>query len=174
MVTAGVLWYFRRHYAPGNDLWSWTAVAIGVVVFASWLLFPAAGDPGSAARLHAGVLGLGPAGAAVWIAFRVIGAVLVVPIAEELAFRGYLLRKLVARDFERVEPGRFTWLSFALSSILFGLLHESIASGTMAGAGFALALYRRGRLSDAVLAHVVANGLIAVAVLGFGRWELWV
>ena len=42
-----------------------------------------------------------------------------------------------------------------------------------AGAGFALALYRRGHLGDAIVAHITSNALVAVAVLGAGRWELW-
>jgi choline dehydrogenase-like flavoprotein len=32
---------------------------------------------------------------------------------------------------------------------------------------------RRGRLADAILAHGLANASIAVAVLEFGRWDLW-
>ena len=38
---------------------------------------------------------------------------------------------------------------------------------------FALALYRRGQIGDAVLAHVVANALIAISVLVLGNWSLW-
>jgi len=38
---------------------------------------------------------------------------------------------------------------------------------------FAVAWMRRGRLGDAILAHALANACIAVAVLGFGRWDLW-
>jgi CAAX prenyl protease-like protein len=111
--------------------------------------------------------------AGAWLVFRVIGSVVTVPIAEELAFRGYLIRKLVASDFEDVPPGQFTWLSFLVSSLLFGVLHNSWVAGTLAGAGFALALYQRGRIVDAIVAHMTSNALIAVAVLGFGQWNLW-
>jgi hypothetical protein len=38
---------------------------------------------------------------------------------------------------------------------------------------FALAVYRRGRLADAVVAHVTANTLVAVTVLLTGNWGLW-
>jgi CAAX prenyl protease-like protein len=99
--------------------------------------------------------------------------VVTVPIAEELAFRGYLIRKLVANDFEKVPTGTFTWLSFTVSSVAFGLLHDSWAAGTLAGAGYAGALYWRGRLADAVVAHMTSNALIAAAVLGGGWWSLW-
>ena len=43
----------------------------------------------------------------------------------------------------------------------------------LAGAGFAIALYWRGQVFDAIVAHVTSNALIAVAVLAFGRWSLW-
>jgi membrane protease YdiL (CAAX protease family) len=60
-----------------------------------------------------------------------------------------------------------------LSSLAFGAVHEHLLLGTMAGAAFALARLWRGRLSDAVVAHAIANVGVAVAALGFGRWDLW-
>ena len=96
-----------------------------------------------------------------------------VPLAEELAFRGYLVRKLISSEFESVDPRRFTWLSFLLSSILFGAIHDRWLAGTLAGMAFALALYRRGRISDAVVAHATSNALIAAFVLSTGSWSLW-
>jgi len=99
----------------------------------------------------------------------VLGYVVVVPFAEELAFRGYLTRRLIAADFTRVEAGRFTWPSFLVSSLAFGLLHDPLA-GTLAGMLFALALYRRGRLWDAVLAHAIANGGLLIWGLSTGSW----
>jgi CAAX prenyl protease-like protein len=111
--------------------------------------------------------------AGIWIFFRVAGSVITVPLAEELAFRGYLIRKLIARDFEHIPLNRFTWLSFLLSSVLFGLLHDRWLAGIIAGMLFALALYRRGQLGDAVVAHVTANALIAAYVLVYAKWALW-
>ena len=51
--------------------------------------------------------------------------------------------------------------------------HASWLAGAVAGTGFAAALYCRGQLSDAIVAHMTSNGLVAVAVLAFGRWDLW-
>ena len=108
-----------------------------------------------------------------WMVFRVVGSVVTVPLAEELAFRGYLPRRLQAADFETVPLGRFSWLSFLLSSMLFGLLHGRWLAGTLAGMFYALALYRRRDLSEPVLAHAVTNALIAAYVLLTGTWSLW-
>ena len=50
---------------------------------------------------------------------------------------------------------------------------ERWLAGIVAGMLYALAMRWRGRLGDAVVAHAVTNGLLAVWVLVFGRWELW-
>ena len=172
IVTAGVLWYFRGNYKPLMKTPSLHGVAIGIAVGVVWLLL-VPDDESSATMLTATLATMPGWLSAGWIVFRILGSVLTVPIAEELAFRGYLLHKLVATEFENVKPGSFTWLSFLMSSALFGLMHDSWLAGTVAGAGFALALYRRGHLGDAIVAHITSNALVAVAVLGAGRWELW-
>jgi CAAX prenyl protease-like protein len=104
---------------------------------------------------------------------RVFGSVVMVPLAEELAFRGYLVRRLIAADFESVPADRFTWPSFLISSLLFGAMHQRWVAGTIAGMLYALALRHRGRLGDAVLAHATTNALIAALVLTNGAWSLW-
>ena len=169
VATAVALWAYRRHYRAFEFAVSPVAIGIGFAVFGLWMLLtgPQAAGPAKALPEMPAAL------AALWIAFRVVGSVITVPIAEELAFRGYLLRKFVASDFEHVPPRRFTVLSFVGSSVLFGLMHQGWIAGALAGAGFAFAVYYRGRLWDAVVALVTANALIAIAVLGFGRWDLW-
>lgn len=96
-----------------------------------------------------------------------------VPLAEELAFRGFLTRRLIAADFQSVAPGRFTWFSCLASSVLFGAVHGRWLAGTLAGLAFARALYRRGELTDAVVAHATTNALLAAYVLITGAWSLW-
>jgi CAAX prenyl protease-like protein len=96
-----------------------------------------------------------------------------VPIAEELAFRGFLLRRIVASDFTAVSPRTFTWPSVVLSSLAFGALHQRWIAGTIAGLCYASAQLRRGRLGDAIVAHVATNTLIAADVLLRGAWWLW-
>jgi CAAX prenyl protease-like protein len=119
------------------------------------------------AELPAGVAGA-------WLCFRVVGYVITVPVAEELAFRGFLTRRLIAAEFQDVPLGRFSWFSFLASSALFGALHGGHwLAGMLAGMLFALALYRRGQIAHAMLAHATTNALIAVYVLITGNWYLW-
>jgi CAAX prenyl protease-like protein len=148
-------------------------VALGVIVFGVWLLL-APGDMMVASGPPLAWTEADPVWATLWLVFRVAGSVLTVPLAEELAFRGYLTRRLVQRDFEQVPLGRMTWISFVVSSVLFGLLHGSCwHAGIIAGLLFALALRCRGRLADAVAAHLTANALLCVYVLCTGTWQLW-
>lgn len=170
MATGCTLWVCRRAYRIYQWRGSWDASLIGAAVFTVWLLL----EPASDTDAHPTWLDDLPTGhATVWLLFRALGSVLIVPLTEEFLFRGYLLPKLVSSQFETVDSRRFTWLSFLGSSLLFGLLHQRWLAGSLAGMAFAYAQYRHGRLADAVLAHVIANALIAVAVLGFGQWQLW-
>jgi exosortase E/protease (VPEID-CTERM system) len=172
IVTLLVLCYFRRSYDVLGWKWNWQALATGTAVFVIWILLePNAGHSNTA--LPQGLIELSGGAAAIWLSFRVLGSVIAVPLAEELAFRGYLIRKLIAKDFERVPLGRFTWFSFLLTSLLFGLLHERWIAGTLAGMAYALALYRRGQIGDAVIAHMTTNALIAIFVLTQAKWSLW-
>jgi CAAX prenyl protease-like protein len=115
-----------------------------------------------------------PAPSGLALAAQLIGYLLVAPLAEELAFRGYLLRRLQAVDFLQVKREQITWVAVAVSSVLFGALHGGrFLAGTAAGVLFALAFCRRCRVGDSVLAHAVANGLLAAYALASGNWWAW-
>ena len=172
VAAAAVLWVFRKQYASLGWTLSWQAVAIGCVTFAVWVaLVPgeATDDTWPAALASAPVHW-----AAAWLVIRIVGYTITVPLVEELAFRGYLTRRLIDPEFDRLPLGLFTWSSFVISSVLVGALHGGYwLAGTIAGMTFALALYQRRALGDAVVAHATTNGLIAVYVLATGRWGVW-
>lgn len=176
IFTVGfVLWCCRSAYAIKREAVSFTAIGIGIAAFLLWMaLEPAAtrgGGAGAVARWHQSI----PAGWGwAWLAARVFGSVVIVPVAEELAFRGYLTRRLISPNFTEIPLGRFSWVSFVVSSVLFGVLHDRWLAGTLAGLLYALALYRRGNLVDAVVAHATTNALIAAYVLVTGSWSLWI
>jgi uncharacterized protein len=104
---------------------------------------------------------------------RMAGAVLVVPLMEEIFWRSFLLRYLISADFESVALGAFTWSSFIASTILFGLEHHEIAAGMAAGATYSIILYRSRSLTHCVLAHAVTNLSLACYVVYTGKWLYW-
>jgi exosortase E/protease (VPEID-CTERM system) len=148
------------------------AVPIGALVFALWWWFTPA-SPDRVAAFHELFGFMSPLERAIWIAFRVVGACIVVPAAEELAFRGFLQRRLIAEDFTAVPAGTFGWLSFIATSLAFGALHTNWLLGFFAGAAYSAAVYARGRLADAILAHATTNALLALSAFAFGRWDFW-
>ena len=112
--------------------------------------------------------------AAAWLALRGIGYVVAIPMVEELAFRGFLGRRLLNADFQSIPVGRFSWVPFLVSSVLFGAMHGQLwIAGTLAGMAFSLALYRRGAIGDAVQAHATTNGLLMLYALTTGHWSAW-
>lgn len=172
-VAAALLTWFWRHYEGfGSGAWmgSMFGIAVGVGVFAMWLGLSQVMPGGNAIDPRSVVTNWPSWAAGLWIAAWLVGFIVVTPLAEEIAFRGYLMRRLIAADFQSVPLGRFTWLSFLVSSVLFGLLHGQWLAGTLAGMGYAGVVYRTGRLRDAVLAHAVTNGLLAVVGFAAGHW----
>jgi CAAX prenyl protease-like protein len=107
-----------------------------------------------------------------WLAARVVGSTIMVPAAEELAFRGFLHRWLISRNFQSVAVGQISLLALIGSSLLFGLMHERWIAGTLSGAVFALLMYRTNRLSDPIAAHVAANAVICAWAIAHGQWSL--
>ncbi len=169
IACLAMLWYFRKEYRGVDFRCTWMGPLVGVVVFALWL-------PGSgpAKAMPGALTTAAPVWAWTWIVLRTIGGSVTVPIAEELAFRGFGLRRLMSADFEAVSWQAFSWTSLLISSLLFGVMHgDRWVAGTIAGVLYALAVRWRGRLGDAIVAHGVTNGLLAVWALGFGRWDLW-
>jgi len=172
-VVGAVIWGSWRTYANLQWRVSFGALAIGIATFLVWMaMLPA--DLTSKDSWPAALQSMPWSWAAAWLGLRVVGYVLVAPLVEELAFRGYATRRFISPDVDNVPVGSFSWPSFLLSSLIFGAFHGRLwIAGTVAGMAFAYALYRRRSFGDAVLAHATTNGLIACYVFVTGNWSVW-
>jgi CAAX prenyl protease-like protein len=101
------------------------------------------------------------------LAVRIVTAIVIAPIAEELAFRGS--RRLSTRAFDKLAPRRISEAGIVVSSFAFGLLHRRPMVGTLGEVAYVLIFRRRGRLADAIVAHAVTNASLEVigALSGF-------
>jgi exosortase E/protease (VPEID-CTERM system) len=173
-AAAFVLWIFRARYKSLDWHFGWESPVLGVGVFIFWIgLAHFVGGHGSGG-IGAGLAALSSPAKVAWVTFRAVAAITTVPVAEELAFRGFLIRRLIAADFEPLKPTAFTWFSLLLSSLAFGFMHgDRWIAGTLAGLIYAGAFLQRGRIGDAVVAHGTTNALLAAWVLLGGNWELW-
>lgn len=173
ICLAGALLYFRHAYKneikPVFDL---PAILAGVLVFVIWVLpegyYPEIGasqfnpyDYGSGWAIY------------VLIGFRMAGAVLVIPLMEELFWRSFAMRFLIHEDFGSVPLGSFTWGSFIIVSIAFGFEHHQWLPGIIAGMIYAGVLYRTKNLFSPILSHAVTNLLLGIYVLMTSKWAFW-
>jgi CAAX prenyl protease-like protein len=171
-IALGVLLLFRRSYAALDWRFSWRGVATGGVVYAAWLL--AAHWLSVQSGMPTALAELSSPERAWWIATRAIVGVMIVPVAEELAFRGFLMRRIENADFTTVRFIDVRLLAVMVSAVLFGLSHGGYwLPGVFAGLLFGAVAVRTGRFGEAVVAHAIANALLAVNVLLFGSWQLW-
>lgn len=111
-----------------------------------------------------------------WLVFRMLGAIIVVPFIEELAFRGYLLDslgKFFGENFSALSQRQRLFMSVAGSSVIFGLFHNDMIAATIEGAAYALVKLKTGRLSDAIACHATANAVLAAYVLHNNYWNYW-
>jgi exosortase E/protease (VPEID-CTERM system) len=180
LVGAIAICYFWPELKKLNWRFGWLGPTAGGAVFLAWIAPAWLGYSHATSRLGADLAALSPTARWAWIGFRVAAAVITVPIAEELAFRGYLARRFVSREFDAVAFTGLTVFSIGVSSAVFGLEHmknlmdwQHLLLGTLAGLVFALALRWRGRFGDAVVAHAVSNLLLAAWVLSMGDWAQW-
>lgn len=159
-MIAAALWVFHKPILSLEWRMDPVAVAAGVLVGLGWIITAQSGET---------VAGLGDMGAgalAGWVVIRVIGTSALVPVVEELFFRGYLLNFLKGETIIR------TGAAVVISSLGFALLHGRIVEAGVAGVIFALVVLRQGRVADAIVAHAVANAIIAIAAMIGGDWSL--
>ncbi len=112
---------------------------------------------------------------AIWgfIAVRLIGLVVLVPLAEEIFWRGFLLRWLTSARWEEVPLGRFSCTSFLVVTLLFTLAHVEWLAAAVYCALLNGFFYWRKNLWSCIVAHSVSNLLLGLYVLLTGAWWLW-
>jgi CAAX prenyl protease-like protein len=173
IVVAASLVYFRKEYEELRPGFSLLAVIVGLVAIAIWIgidpFYPKFGsgsafDPTTISSV---------AQRNVFLAFRIVGAVIVVPVMEELFWRAFLIRWLVNEDFKSVPVGAFTGLSFAVTVGMFGAEHYQWLAGLICGALYNWLYYKRKDVFTCVIAHAVSNAALAAWVLSRGDWKFW-
>ncbi len=180
-VAAGLLLYFYRRYdeLSWRDLGNWSntllSLVVGGLVFMLWInmdwSLPLAGA-GERNLFNPGLIA-SPIARSFLVGSRLAGAVLVVPLMEELFWRSFLLRYLQGEDFLKVEIGRFTWFSCLATIVLFGLEHHLFYAGMMAGLFYNLLIYRSKSIAQCTLAHAVTNLALGLYVLFSHNWSFW-
>jgi uncharacterized protein len=179
LPTAALLWWWRREFGElSRQNWPslrelLVAVGVGVAVFVAWIHLDAPWmQLGTATAPFVPLDAQGRPDVAL-LAIRLFGAVLVVPVMEELFWRSFLMRWIEQPQFERVVPTQIGLRAIVLSTFVFMLAHTLWLAAIVAGLAYAWLYRRQGQLASAVVAHAVTNGLLGIWVIQTGHWEFW-
>jgi CAAX prenyl protease-like protein len=174
LTLAGCWWTLRDVRWSSRVLAS--AIVVGLLVFLQWVLldnWTAYPHIGSRAGFNPYASFHHPLSLAAFLFARFTGLVLVVPVMEELFWRGFLIRYLTDREFTAVPIGTFSASAFWLVAGLSGLAHPEWLAAIVASAAYSWLLKRTGSLFATVVAHAVTNAVLGVYVLMSGAWQYW-
>ena len=108
------------------------------------------------------------------LVLRTARATLIVPVLEELFWRGWLPRWIQNTDFTRIPLGTYTVFAFWATAALFAAEHGPFWEvGLMSGIIYNCWMRRTRSLGDLILAHAVTNLALSLYVIGTGRWMFW-
>jgi CAAX prenyl protease-like protein len=182
LILAAVLWFFSRRVIDLRAPHWFGSLILGTLVFIIWIapdvlwtgyreswIFQNAltGTVQSSVQPEYQTLPM-------VLISRALRAVILVPIIEELFWRGWMLRWLSNPDFQKVPLGTATPTAFVVTAILFASEHGAYWEvGLLAGIAYNWWMIRTRSLGDCILAHGVTNALLSAYVLATGQWQYW-
>jgi uncharacterized protein len=180
VLLAAILGFSRKVLPTRAPHWG-TSILLGLAVCALWVapdtLFPGWRSHWLFQNAITGELktSIPPAELTpVMLALRTARAALLVPIIEELFWRGWLPRWLQDTRFDRVPLGTYTTFAFWATALLFGAEHGPYWEvGILSGAIYNWWMMRTRSLGDLILAHAVTNAALSAYVIVGERWNFW-
>jgi len=175
VCAVALVWYWRE-YEFGSFLYWWAGFAMGFLVLAIWV------SPQWVMGFEERIDGFDPnafeeGSALYWgnLSVRFLRLVVVVPLLEEIFWRGFLMRYVIDDRWRTVPFGKFTPMSFATVAVLFALAHwgpdfiPALITGVLYNA---LAVWTRS-LGVCVIAHAVTNLGLGIYIMVTEQWGFW-
>jgi CAAX prenyl protease-like protein len=181
LLTAIALVWLATHYTRISWTFAWLGLLVGAIGIVQWVGMQAllerqfeffrpkadAFNPWTAFGSHSTAIA--------FIAIRIASAVLVVPFMEELFWRDFLWRQILApNNFKLAGIGEAGLAPLLIVSGAFATVHgnwwpTAIVWALMIGG---LLIYTRS-LGACIVAHATTNLLLAIYVLHYHAWSLW-
>jgi uncharacterized protein len=109
-----------------------------------------------------------------FILLRSLCCAVMIPILEELFWRGWMMRWLIDTNFLTIPLGKYAPSAFWIVAVLFASEHGPYWEvGLAAGIVYNWWIVRTRNLADCILAHGVTNVILAGYVLFTGQWQYW-
>lgn len=182
LILATVLWVFSRHVIDLGMSHPLGTIAIGAGVFLLWIA-PDKLIPGYRQLwpFHNPVMGAvhsslqaGSREDTLTLVLRSLRAIVIVPVVEELFWRGWLMRWLIRPDFRSVPLGTYSPRAFWIVALLFAAEHGPYWDvGLIAGVIYNAWMCRTKRLGDVIWAHAITNAMLCGYVVYTQEWEFW-
>jgi CAAX prenyl protease-like protein len=175
-LCGALLIWFRRDYEFGKFRQPLFVIAIGTLIFLLWI------SPQQFFGFAPRVTGFDPTTfaarpTAYWftVILRFLRLVVVVPLVEEIFWRGFLLRYLIDERFDAVPFGKFSWFSFCCVSVAFALAHSTAdwPVALITGVAYNAIAYRTKSLTSCVLVHAMTNLLLGLWIMCTQQWGFW-
>jgi CAAX prenyl protease-like protein len=181
VLCGALLVYYWRYYdwnEPSSRLPSKILFgqAVGIVAFLLWIA------PQIVFNAPPRLEGFDPAffgeqGWPYWLnlGFRFLRLVVVVPLVEEIFWRGFLMRWLIKENFTAVPFGTFQIKAFGLVALFFMLVHETsdYPAAFLTGLLYNLVAVRTQSLWACVQAHAITNLLLGIYIVRTEQWGFW-
>jgi len=182
LLLSAVLLLFSRSVINLHSSRRLESVVIGMAVFVIWiapdLMFPGYRRHWLFSNALMGALGstvsenVLTTPLVLWP--RIIRAVVLVPIIEELFWRAWLMRWLINPRFEKLQLGAYAPAAFWTTALLFASEHGPYWDvGLVAGIVYNWWMVRTRTLGDCILAHAVTNACLCGYVIATRHWEYW-
>jgi CAAX prenyl protease-like protein len=175
LCAVTLVFYWRQYdFAKRGGLL--TATLAGLVVLGVWVSPQAVfGIPERVDGFDPTVFGEGTA--LYWMSgvARFARLVVIVPLVEEIFWRGFLMRFLVREDFDKARIGEFQWKAFLLVAAFFMLVHSMAdwPAAFLCGLAYNFVAVKTGSLSACVLAHAVTNLGLGIYIRATRQWGFW-
>jgi CAAX prenyl protease-like protein len=153
-----------------------TALAAGLVVLGIWIA------PQAMLGMDARTSGFDPSvfegePLLYWttVLARFARLVVIVPLVEEIFWRGFLMRFLIREDFTSVPLGTFQWKSFLLVAVFFMLVHDMAdwPAALLCGLIYNFVAVKTGSLAACVVAHSLTNLGLGIYIMTTRQWGFW-
>lgn len=109
-----------------------------------------------------------------FLCVRFFGLCVIVPLVEEIFYRGFLLRFVTdLDDFRRVPLGKFSLGALAVNVVGMALSHPEWLAAALFSLSMCLLLARTRNLFACILAHGITNLMLGVYVLQTHDWKYW-
>ncbi len=175
LCSAVLVWFLREYRlrAPSQILFT---VVIAALVFVLWIA-PQQFLGFAPRRIGFDPEIFGDQSAAYWttVILRFIRLAVVVPLVEEIFWRGFLLRYLIDEKFYRIKFGTFSWFSFAVVTGAFAFTHSPAdwVAALITGALYNYVAYRTCSLTSCILAHAITNLALGIWIMNTRQWGFW-